>query len=148
VVSALGNGLIVKGRRGPKIMATAVANLLRAMESTGVRRVAVMLSYGSGHTRSAASAAIRILGRTLLRKEFADLDAAATALATSRLRWTIGYFGALHDGPLTAHSTASESLTTPRRLRIARADVAHFLLDAIVNDVHVEQPVVLSGAAT
>ncbi|MFD0677017.1 MULTISPECIES: NAD(P)-dependent oxidoreductase [unclassified Paenibacillus] len=68
VLSALGNGLAIKGNGGPKIMEAAMTHLVQAMKANGIQRLALLLSYGAGPTLKHANVGIRLLGKTLFRK--------------------------------------------------------------------------------
>ncbi|MCS7478453.1 NAD(P)-dependent oxidoreductase [Umezawaea endophytica] len=142
VVSALGNPLWLKGKRGPTVVAAAMENLVAA----AVPRVVVPLAWGSGRSRGAASPLVRAVAATLIRRDYRDFDAAEEAVTTSGLLWTVAYFGALTDGDPTDRWRAATAVTTPSPLGIARADVARFLLDAVDDDSVVRRHVVLHGA--
>lgn len=146
VVSALGNGLAPRDGRRPKIVGPALAGVVRAMADAGVARIVGLLSYGAGATRAAAPLGVRALGATVLRRDFADLDAADAAVTGSDRRWTLAHVGALVEGPVTGAATASTGLGRPARYRIRRADVADALLRIAVDDLHPHRRVVLSGA--
>jgi putative NADH-flavin reductase len=146
VISALGNGLSLRGGRAPKILAAATEQLVGGMQRAGVRRVVTMLSYGSGATRRHAPWYIRALATTVLRTDFADLAVADAALRRSDLDWTVAYFGALTDQRSTGAAIAA-SLTRPRHYRIPRIDVASALLRLATDDARIRTRVVLDGAA-
>lgn len=145
VVSALGNGLLIKGNGGAKIMRLALSNISQAMQANNVRRITLVLSYGSGKTLPFANLPIRLLAKTFFRKDFIDLTAAEDIIAHSNLDWTIGYFPALTDGPLSRQYSISTLLHTPESLLISRADLASFLLEATVDSLFIRKRVVLSG---
>jgi putative NADH-flavin reductase len=145
VISALGNGLSPRDGRTPKIVGAATRNLVDAMTRRGVRRVVTMLSYGAGATTAHAPWYVRVLARTALRADFADLSAADEALAASDLAWTVAHFGSLADGPATGACVTSD-LGRPRSYRVSRADVAACLLALADSDALIHQRVVLDGA--
>jgi putative NADH-flavin reductase len=146
VISTLGNGLLIKGTGSPKIMLPAVTNIMSAMTANGIRRLALVLAYGAGASLSHAPLFIRMICKTVLRKDFQDLSAAEASITKTDLDWTIGYFGSLTDAPLSDRYGVSTSLQKPKQLRISRADVAHFLLKAAVDRTFLQQRVTLSGS--
>ncbi len=147
VISALGNTLALRDGRHPKILARAARTLVGAAADAGVARAVVMLSYGSAATAPLAPPLIRLLGKTVLRKDFDDLARAVRVLESSTLDWTVCHFGALVDGPRTGLATASAALTRPAAYRIRRADLAEVLLRVALTDAHPKRSVVVSGPA-
>jgi hypothetical protein len=107
--------------------------------------VVTILSYGAGVTTEHAPWYVRVLARTALRADFADLSAADEALAASDLAWTVAHFGSLADGPATGASVTTD-LGRPRSYRISRADVAACLLALADSDSLIRRRVVLDGA--
>jgi putative NADH-flavin reductase len=146
VLSTLGNPLWLKGMRGPAILAAAAANLITAMHATGVPRLVLPVSWGTGLSRTAASPLVRAIAATLIRRDFRDFDAAEKLVTASNLKWMIAYFGALTDDEPTTRWNASTRIRTPSPLAIAREDVAQFLVSSIGDETLVKQHVVLSGA--
>lgn len=145
VLSGLGNHTWLHGGRTITVMAAATANLITAMEAQNVKRIVMPLAWGAGAARSATAVPIRLITRSLMRRDFTDLDAAEQNLVGAELDWTIAYFGALSDGVGTGRWTVDETLTRPRHLRIRRADVADFLVSAVEHDRCRRRRVVLSG---
>lgn len=145
IVSTLGNRLMIRHGRAPKILAPAHRTLARAAVHAGVSRVVTMLSYGSAATTAHAPPAVRLLAGTLLRTDFRDLGAADAALTSTALAWTILHFGALTDGPHTGRWHISHRLSRPTRYRISRTDVADALLTAVHTPALERRRAVLSG---
>lgn len=145
VLSGLGNPLWLAGKRGPAITARATGNLIAAMRSHGVRRVALPLAWGSGASRPHASPLVRAAAATLIRRDYADFDAAEARLERSGLDWTVAYFGRLTDAPAGPGPHASAALRTPANLAVSRADLARFLVDCVVENRFVRQRAVVSG---
>ncbi|ATE55620.1 NAD-dependent epimerase [Actinosynnema pretiosum] len=147
VLSALGNPLWLKGKRGPAIVEPAVRNLVAAMRATAVPRVVVPLAWGTGRSRAAASPLVRLVTTTLIRRDYRDFDAAERVLAESDLAWTIVYFGALTDGESTMDFIPTRRIATPSPLAIPRSTLAGFLVEAAVTGEHARARLVLNGAA-
>jgi uncharacterized protein YbjT (DUF2867 family) len=148
VLSALGNPLWLKGKRGPAILAAAAANLIAAMHNAGVPRIVMPLAWGTGQSRNATSPLVHAITATLIRRDYRDGDAAEHILTTSGLMWTVAYFGALTDSEASQKWSASTQIRTPSPLTIARDDLAQFLIAAAGDDTLARRRVVLNGAPT
>ncbi|MFM9281299.1 NAD(P)-dependent oxidoreductase [Paenibacillus jiagnxiensis] len=143
VISALGNGLVIKGTGG-KILNHAMSSVVQAMNVNSIKRLSLLMSYGAGETLSNANIFIKFLGYTFFRKDFADLSAAEKVVVESNLEWTIAYFGSLTDETDKNKYVASSSLKTPAKLTISRACVADFVLTSVTDRKFVKQRAVLS----
>jgi putative NADH-flavin reductase len=145
VLSGLGNHTWLRGGRTITVMAAATAHLITAMQAQSVTRMVIPLAWGAGASRQVTSVPVRLITRGLMGRDFADLDAAERKLVHADLDWTVAHFGALTNNPATGHWTSTETLKTPRPVRISRADVADFLVGAVEHERHRRQRVVLSG---
>lgn len=145
VLSGLGNPLLLKGGRGPAIVAAAVTNVVAAMREGGVGRIVVPLAWGTGASRQHASPLVRAAATTLIRRDFRDFGVAEDVLASSGLDWTIAYFGRLTDAPAGSAWNASAVLRAPANLAISRADLASFLVASATEGTFIKQRAVLSG---
>lgn len=144
VILAVGNPLRLKGKRGPAIMASATRNVVAAMRTNGVGRLVLPLAWGSGASRSQTSVLVRLLTRTLIRRDYADFDAAEHLATTGGISCAVTYFGSLTDGPQTGRWHADPTLATPTPLAISRADLAEHLVEAATAPN--AQRVAISGA--
>ncbi|WP_437765207.1 NAD(P)-binding oxidoreductase [Sorangium sp. So ce281] len=147
VLSALGNPLWLKGKRGPAIVAAAAGNLVAAMREQGISRIVMPLAWGTGQSNAHASPLVRAAIRILIRRDYRDFDAAEEILARSGLAWTVAYFGRLTDAAPSSGWSVSAELRAPGQLAIARDDVAQFLVSAAQDDAFAGRRVVLSGAS-
>lgn len=151
VVSAVGNQLLVRDRRRSAgggrtaIVAAAHEVMVSGMHQQSVPRLVTMLAYGSGSTRAFAPPAVRLLGATLLRANYADLGAAEQVVTASGLAWTVCFVGILADGSATGRAVVSTSLRRPSRYRVARADLAAVLLSSATGQAHIGHGVVVGG---
>jgi len=125
VVSALGmrNALSSGG-----LIARSLAAIIPAMQRAGVTRLMMVSAVGVGETRHQAPILPRIMYRLLLTDIFADKKAGEDAIRASDLDWTIAYPTLLTNGPMTGSYRAGERVGLSGFPKIARADVAHFLL--------------------
>lgn len=130
VICALG-----AGRKG-KIRAEGTRNIISAMESTGIRRIICLSTLGAGESRGNLNFFWKqIMFGLLLKKAYLDHQEQEKIIRQSNLDWTIVRPGAFTDGGLTGNYrhgfTAAEK---GLKLKISRADVAHFMLNQLMDD--------------
>jgi uncharacterized protein YbjT (DUF2867 family) len=119
VISTLGSN-----KASDVLISTSMTALLEAAKDTGVRRV-VMLSVARNYKPTLV---IRALAR-IMKVVVADRWAGEDALQLSGLDWTLVYAAKLTDGPKTGRiRIVGPGETVTLRSRIARADVAEFML--------------------
>ncbi len=122
VISALGSD-----RRGVTTVCTdAIRSVLVAMREHGVNRLAVVIAYGAAetHDRSLYSTLLWAMKADSMR----DKETMEALVRGSGLSWTIVRPTALTNGPRTGDYRTGTDLSIGLRSRIARADVAAFLL--------------------
>lgn len=122
VISALGSD-----RRGVTTVCTdAIRSVLAAMHEHGVNRLTVVSAYGAAetHNRSLYSTLLWAMKANSMR----DKETMETLVRGSGLSWTIVRPTALTNGPRTGSYRTGTDLPVGLRSRIARADVADFLL--------------------
>lgn len=127
------------------LIESAMRVLVPAMERAGVRRLLLLSANGVGETRERSPLLPRIMYRLLLGDIFADKAAGEALVCASSLEWTIAYPTLLTDGPLTGRYRAGEALQLRGMPKIARADVADFLLRELALRAFVRKGVVLSN---
>lgn len=140
--------IVASWESSPSLTMTAlVRNVVAGMTEQNVSRCVLPLAWGAGESRHSASLRARVANRSLLRRRFVDLDVAESIITdTSDLVWTIGYVGALTDGPTVGSQwAASHQLDSPPSARISRSLVAEFLLDAIDHGLGLRRRLVLSA---
>jgi putative NADH-flavin reductase len=141
VVSALGRRSTFSSDH---LIERSMRAIVPAMERAGVRRLILMSAFGVGESRRDAPLIPRIMYRLLLRDIFADKKAGEEHVKGSTLDWTIVYPVLLTDGPLTGSYRSGERLELRGMPKIARADVAHFILTEIENGAFVRKVAVVS----
>lgn len=135
VRNALTSGGLIEG---------AMRVLVPAMARAGVHRLLLVSANGVGDTRARSPLLPRIMYRLLLGDIFADKAAGEAIVRASGLEWTIAYPVLLTDGPRTGSYRAGETLDLRGMPKIARADVADFLLRELAAREFVRKGVVLS----
>ncbi len=125
------------GREG-KVRAEGTRHIIRAMESTGVRRFVCQTTLGAGDSRGNLNFFWKyVMFGLILKEAFKDHQVQEDYVRQSRLDWTIVRPGAFTDGPLTGvyrHGFPATDTTT--KLKISRADVADFMLRQLVEDTY------------
>ena len=129
VLSALGGR---PWRRRERVCSTAMRYAVDAMQRHHVRRVVAISTFGAGDTRPRTGWLVRhLVFGAALRSEVADKEAMEAILENSGLDWTVVRVGLLHDGPARGAWRAADDASIHGMGRIARADVAAFMLDQL-----------------
>ena len=119
-------------RRTEHVCTTATQAIVPLMQGTGVRRIVAISTFGAGDSRPQTGWPARaLLFGVVLRSEVADKEAMEALLENSGLDWTVVRVGLLHDGPPRGAWRAADDGSIQGMGRIARADVAAFMLDQL-----------------
>lgn len=141
VLSALG---APAGRRDA-VRSAGTGHILQAMQQAGVRRFVCLTTLGLGDSRPALPWLYRyVLVPLLLRYAFADSERQEALIRRSSLDWTIARPGTLTDGPRTGHYHHGFAPTARLPMRIARADVADFMLQQLTDATYLRREASLS----
>jgi putative NADH-flavin reductase len=122
------------GRKGG-VRAAGTKAIVDAMQQTGVRRLIVQSTLGAGD--SAGNLNFwwkRVMFGLLLRPAYADHQEQEQHVLGSDLDWTIVRPSAFTDGPRTGDYRRGFGTDVKTKLKIARADVADFLLEQLTDD--------------
>ncbi len=134
VLSALG----AHSLRREDVLERAVPVIVAAMQRQGVRRIIVLGSAGARDGAMARQAAWRrwivehVVNRTLLRWPVASQRAQYAALAASNLDWTMAMPPMLTHGRGRGRWRVDAEALPPGAGRIAREDVASFMMQQLV----------------
>ena len=142
VISALGVG---KSFKSGGLIAQCMPRIVHAMEHQGVRRLIFTSAFGVGETVRDVPLIPRIFIRLLLGDVYRDKEAGEAHLRSRDLDWTLVYPSGLIDGPATGQCRAGERLALRGFPRIARGDVAAFLLRQIDDPTYLRKGVLISG---
>jgi len=141
VVSALGRRASFKSE---DLIRLSLQSIVSAMERNGVRRLVLVSAFGVGDSRRDAPLIPRLLHRMLLTNIFADKKAAEDDLRRSSVDWTVVYPVLLTDGPRTRRYRVGERLELSGVPKIARADVADFVVAQLASRDYVRKVAVIS----
>ena len=143
VISALGRGMSLKSNN---LIQQSVPPILSAMQMHKVRRLIFTSGIGAGHTIGDAPLPLfsRMMIRFLLSDLYADKEVGEELIRRSDLDWTLVQPSQLTNGPLTRRYRAGERLELRGMPKIARADVAHFILSQLDDTAYIRKVVAIS----
>lgn len=125
VLSALGG----RPWRSVPICSGAMRNITAAMTHHKVRRIVAISTFGAAETRAHVGWVARhLLFGLVLRGEVADKEAMEKELAATDLEWVVVRVGLLNSGPPRHEWRAADDRSIQGMGKIARADVAAFML--------------------
>ena len=131
VVSALGG----RPWRRSAICTPAIRNITAAMAKHGISRIVTISTFGAGDTRPDVGWLARnLLFGIALRNEVADKEAMEQHLETTCLDWVVVRVGLLTNGPVRRVFRVADDRTIYGMGKIARADVADFMLAQITSE--------------
>lgn len=135
VICALG-----AGRKGT-VRSIGTRNILRAMESAGIRRLVCQSTLGVGDSAGNLNFFWKhIMFGWFLKEAFADHVEQERYIKESDLDWVIVRPAAYTDGPATGEYKHGFPATEPDlKLKISRADVAGFVLKQLEDDTYLRQ---------
>lgn len=133
VISALGTP--ASPFREVSLLSAATRALVSAMKAEGVSRLVAITGVGAGDSRGHGGALFdHVIFPLLLRKVYADKDRQEEIIRGSGLNWTIVRPTILTNQPGTGAIRALTDLQGFHGGRIAREDVATFVLDQVSSD--------------
>lgn len=142
VLVALGPGSDLKS----DLVSRSALALTKGLEGAPMR-VVVLSAFGVGDSLAMASPVQRLLYRTVMRDLLEDKARADAIWRDSGLDWTIVRPVTLTGGRATGRYAAAERLTVRGFPRIARADVAQFMLAQAHSDTWSRRAALLSSRA-
>jgi uncharacterized protein YbjT (DUF2867 family) len=118
------------------VRAAGTRNLVEVMRECGVQRLICLSSLGVGESRANLNFFWKhIMFGLLLRKAYDDHTAQENIVRNSDLDWTIIRPGAYTEGQATGdYRHGFPSTARDLKLKIARADVADFMLNQLKNN--------------
>lgn len=136
VISTLG------AKKGSLITASTRA-IVAAAKQQGVRRV-VMLS-SAAVSRERVGAVVKLLTSIAMGEMIKDKTAGEALLKASDTDWTIVYATMMTDGPATGAAIMPENVKLSMSHKIARADVAAFLVAEATGNHHSRSAVTITA---
>ena len=140
VVCALGGGPL----RNTTLRSEGTRHLISAMKNQGVQRLVVVTSMGTNESWKQLRAFAKVFFRFILSDVIKDHGKQEDLVRASGLLWTILRPSRLTDDPRTGAYTASTDLSV-KAGRIARADVADFVMTCLAAGGHVGEAVAVTN---
>lgn len=140
VVCSLGSNSLGK----TTVRSAGTANIIKAMDDNHVKRLLVVSAMGIGESWSTLSSANKLFFNTVLRNTRKDHEKQEALVKESSLDWTIVRPSGLIDTPLTGSYATGENIRA-NTSRIARADVAHFIVEELEDDAYVGKAVTITN---
>jgi putative NADH-flavin reductase len=127
-------------RRRARVCSSAVQNIAPSMARHGVRRIIAISTFGAGNSRPQVGWLARaLLFGLILRTEVADKEAMERELSATDLEWTVVRVGLLTDGEARGTWRAADDASIRGMGKIARADVAAFMLAQLESETWVRR---------
>lgn len=145
VISVLGTRRSPRGFGSFNLMTKTMDAVVPAMQRHGVQRLLLLSALGVGETAGVAPPMLRILFGTVLRPVGRDKAASEAHVRQSGLDWTFVYPPLLGNGPLTGEYRHGEALRVQGLKKIARADVAHFMLAQLEGSAYSRNNAIVSS---
>ena len=115
-----------------------------AMQRHAVRRLLVTSSLGVGDSVSNGTVVLRLLLKTFLRGSTKDKAAMERDVEASGLDWTIVRPAVLSDDPATGRVRTFDPATGEKAHKIARADLAAWLVAHLDDSAHIRRTVTVA----
>jgi uncharacterized protein YbjT (DUF2867 family) len=136
VLSALGP----RGAKSPDLLATAARNVVQAMGKTGARRLIAVSAAGAFIQDDAqAGRLVKLILPRIFARPFADVRAMEQVIQASDLDWTLVRPTRLVSVPGRGSWRARDQYPPPGLTKIARADVAQFVIAALTESTYHHQ---------
>ena len=127
--------------RTSTIRSAGTAQIIRAMQETGVRRLICQTTLGNGDSRENLNFFWkRVMFGWFLKQVYLDHERQEQMVRESDLDWTLVRPGAFTDGDKTGqYKHGFGPHARGLKLKISRADVADFLLKQVQSDAYLHQ---------
>lgn len=121
------------------------ANIVKAMKEKGIKRLICQTSLGFGDSKEVLPWHMKyIIVPFILKHAFKDHELQETLIEKSQLDWTIVRPGNMTNGKKTEVYKHGFEPTEKIKLKVSRADVAHFMLHQIENKQYLNHKVGIS----
>lgn len=112
--------------------------IIAGMQRLGIRRLIAVTSMGVGDSRDQVPGFFRVIMQLTLKKIMAAKEVQEQLIRDSGLDWTIVRPGGLTDGPATGRYRSGVDKSI-QATRVARADVADFVLRQLLDERYLRQ---------
>jgi len=127
------------------LRADGTTNIVNAMKEKGVKRLICQTSLGYADSKEVLPWHMKyIIVPFILKNAFRDHEIQETVIENTALDWTIVRPGNMTNGKLTKKYKHGFEPQDNIKLKISRADVAHFMLNQMDEDIYLSEKVGLS----
>ena len=127
------------------LRADGTANIVKAMEEKGIKRLVCQTSLGFADSKEVLPWHMKyIIVPFILKNAFKDHELQESVIEKSNLDWTIVRPGNMTNGKLTKTYQHGFMPTEKIKLKVSRADVAHFMLTQIDSNEYLRKKVGIS----
>jgi len=127
------------------LRADGTTNIVNAMKEKGVKRLICQTSLGYADSKEVLPWHMKyIIVPFILKNAFRDHEIQETVIEKTALDWTIVRPGNMTNGKLTKKYKHGFEPQDKIKLKISRADVAHFMLNQMDEDIYLSKKVGLS----
>ena len=144
VISLLGP----RGGSTQKPLTRGTQNIVKAMKTSGVRRLIASSTLSVRDTGDKPSPTVSLLVniiKTTMHTAYQDITGAAETVRGSGLDWTIARVATLNNGPKTGNVRTGHAGTGHVGLSISRADPADFMLKQVEDGKYLRQAPAVSN---
>jgi putative NADH-flavin reductase len=131
------------GETPTNVASVATRHILEAMARTDAKRLISLSSVGVGDSRSQAGLVFKLF-HPLTKKQLADKEIQEDLVQKSTVDWVLVRPTSLTNGPARAQFRITTD-GTPVPSRIARADVAAFMVDQLTTNQYLRKAPVIGG---
>jgi len=123
----------------------ATATIIKAMEKQGAKRLICQSTLGIGDSKAYLPWYWKmIIVPMILKKAFKDHEMQESEIENSKLDWTIARPAGLTNGEKTGIYKQDFALSDKIKVKVSRADTAHFMLSQICNNHNLRRKVGIS----
>lgn len=121
------------------------SNIIKAMKNNGIGRFICQTSLGFGDSKEVLPWHMKyLIVPFILKNAFKDHELQEKVITQSNLHWTIVRPGNMTNGKITKHYKHGFEPSEKIKLKVSRADVAHFMLSQIDNVQYLNKKVGIS----
>jgi len=127
------------------LRADGTANIIKAMKKHGVQRLICQTSLGFADSKKILPWHMKyLIVPFILKNAFRDHELQESKIEASNLDWTIVRPGNMTNGSITGNYKSGFSADAKIKLKISRADVAHYILEVLNKNKEIHSKVGIS----
>ena len=132
-------------RKPVTVFSDGMKNVLSSMKVHGIRKLITVTGVGAGDSRNHGGFLYdKIFNPFFLKTIYEDKDREESLIKASEVDWVIVRPGFLTNGLVTGEYRLITDMTGVKAGKISRADVAHFILEQLVNPTYLRKTPLLT----